>query len=464
MYPPGNTILMRRLKARKDAKQLRIFGHRMHRPHLPGHRNRHRRQLAKGAGPGADASTHSHRKRRRARMEEADGHSGGRRERRLRQNGRQVGGAGGEKKKKHGRAQQLQRQPSEVAQRASLEGLEYRHDKQPRLPIAGLRDASGEVPIAVPLAHMVRGGAPGRADGRLQGKGSSALQRQPSEAAQRVSLSGIDRTVAPRPRQPRAAVPGLLIAASSQPSLPLPPPQAATEPKATRLAQGAHAQRASLGAADGQADEAEITDQLADEILEEVKEEREIEMQQQQQPGSPPAQKQMESPFSNVQFQAASGSLHGGSPCSSSTAGEGQAAFGGDPAHSQPADGAPRNAESLYFPSASTGDPEALRNLPTTPSGHVLWEVQQAWQEQRQQQEEKQKHAMLRVGTMVKRKKKPGSNYRTYWDAVWIEPREIIDEGILISKQMASDHYTTTLLQSMQVGIHLVHTCVPVHL
>jgi hypothetical protein len=41
--------------------------------------------------------------------------------------------------------------------------------------------------------------------------------------------------------------------------------------------------------------------------------------------------------------------------------------------------------------------------------------------------------------------------YRTLWDAVWIEPEELIDEGILVSPRMTEDHYTSTLLKCLEV-------------
>ena len=36
------------------------------------------------------------------------------------------------------------------------------------------------------------------------------------------------------------------------------------------------------------------------------------------------------------------------------------------------------------------------------------------------------------------------------WDAVWIQPEEIIGEGILISKHATRDHYPFSLLSALE--------------
>lgn len=36
------------------------------------------------------------------------------------------------------------------------------------------------------------------------------------------------------------------------------------------------------------------------------------------------------------------------------------------------------------------------------------------------------------------------------WDAVWIQPEEIIGEGILVSKHAARDHYPFSLLSALE--------------
>lgn len=36
------------------------------------------------------------------------------------------------------------------------------------------------------------------------------------------------------------------------------------------------------------------------------------------------------------------------------------------------------------------------------------------------------------------------------WDAVWIQPEEIIGEGILISKHATNDHYPFSLLSALE--------------
>ena len=40
--------------------------------------------------------------------------------------------------------------------------------------------------------------------------------------------------------------------------------------------------------------------------------------------------------------------------------------------------------------------------------------------------------------------------YERKWDAVWVRAQDIINEGILISPRMTSDHYTTTLMGALQ--------------
>ncbi|KAL3155183.1 hypothetical protein ABBQ32_013123 [Trebouxia sp. C0010 RCD-2024] len=45
-----------------------------------------------------------------------------------------------------------------------------------------------------------------------------------------------------------------------------------------------------------------------------------------------------------------------------------------------------------------------------------------------------------------------------FWDAVWIQPEDIIREGLLVSPRMTEDHYTTTLLRSLKaVSERLAH-------
>ncbi len=51
--------------------------------------------------------------------------------------------------------------------------------------------------------------------------------------------------------------------------------------------------------------------------------------------------------------------------------------------------------------------------------------------------------------------------YERLWDAVWVHPQEVIDEGILISPRMTSDHYTTSLVGALQVRLYVLPLCAP---
>ena len=50
----------------------------------------------------------------------------------------------------------------------------------------------------------------------------------------------------------------------------------------------------------------------------------------------------------------------------------------------------------------------------------------------------------------VQAEEEAGVRYERKWDAVWVRAQDVINEGILISPRMTSDHYTTTLIGALQ--------------
>ena len=46
--------------------------------------------------------------------------------------------------------------------------------------------------------------------------------------------------------------------------------------------------------------------------------------------------------------------------------------------------------------------------------------------------------------------------YGRSWDAVWITPREVVEEGLLVSPRMFTDHLGGTLNEALRVRPHLM--------
>ncbi len=70
----------------------------------------------------------------------------------------------------------------------------------------------------------------------------------------------------------------------------------------------------------------------------------------------------------------------------------------------------------------------------------------------------KHRPVILTITLKTQAEEEAGVKYERKWDAVWVRAQDIINEGILISPRMTSDHYTTTLmgaLQARQLTSHL---------